>query len=49
MLHELGNHLATLPEVTDYQAYAGTGALINFNGLCANITCAPAARSATSR
>ena len=33
MLHELGNHLATLPEVTDYQAYAGTGAPINFNGL----------------
>ena len=33
VLHELGNHLATLPEVTDYQAYAGTGAPINFNGL----------------
>ena len=33
VLHELGAHLATLPEVTDYQAYAGTAAPINFNGL----------------
>ena len=33
MLHELGAHLATVPEVTDYQAYAGTAAPINFNGL----------------
>ena len=33
VLHELGNHLATVPEVTDYQAYAGTAAPINFNGL----------------
>jgi multidrug efflux pump subunit AcrB len=32
-LHELGNYLATVPEVTDYQAYAGTAAPINFNGL----------------
>ncbi len=33
VLHELGAHLATVPEVTDYQAYAGTAAPINFNGL----------------
>ena len=33
VLRELGRHLATVPEVTDYQAYAGTAAPINFNGL----------------
>ena len=33
VLHALGEHLATLPEVTHYQAYAGTAAPINFNGL----------------
>jgi multidrug efflux pump subunit AcrB len=33
VLRELGAHLATLPEVTHYQAYAGTAAPINFNGL----------------
>jgi len=33
VLHELGAHLASVPEVTDYQAYAGTAAPINFNGL----------------
>jgi multidrug efflux pump subunit AcrB len=33
VLHELGAHLATVPEVTDYQAYAGSAAPINFNGL----------------
>ena len=33
VLHELGRHLASVPEVTDYQAYAGTAAPINFNGL----------------
>ena len=33
VLHELGAFLATVPEVTDYQAYAGTAAPINFNGL----------------
>ncbi|WP_049696821.1 efflux RND transporter permease subunit [Acidovorax sp. MR-S7] len=33
VLHELGGYLATVPEVTDYQAYAGTAAPINFNGL----------------
>ena len=32
-LHALGAHLATVPEVIDYQAYAGTAAPINFNGL----------------
>jgi len=32
-LHELGAMLATVPEVTDYQAYAGTASPINFNGL----------------
>lgn len=33
VLKELGSHLLTVPEVTDYQAYAGTAAPINFNGL----------------
>jgi multidrug efflux pump subunit AcrB len=32
-LHDLGAHLATVPEVTDYQAYAGLASPINFNGL----------------
>jgi multidrug efflux pump subunit AcrB len=32
-LHEMGAYLATVPEVTNYQAYAGTAAPINFNGL----------------
>jgi len=33
LLRKLGAHLATLPEVTDYQAYVGVSAPINFNGL----------------
>ncbi len=33
VLSELGVYLATVPEVTDYQTYAGTAAPINFNGL----------------
>jgi len=33
VLHELGAYLATVPEVADYEAYAGTAAPINFNGL----------------
>ena len=33
VLRELGTHLASVPEVTDYQAYAGMAAPINFNGL----------------
>ena len=33
LLHEMGAYLATRAEVTDYQAYAGTAAPINFNGL----------------
>lgn len=33
VLHELGGYLATIPEVTDYEAYAGTASPINFNGL----------------
>ncbi|WP_295446316.1 efflux RND transporter permease subunit [uncultured Thiodictyon sp.] len=33
VLAEMGEYLATVPEVTDYQAYAGTAAPINFNGL----------------
>ncbi|MDH5357793.1 MAG: efflux RND transporter permease subunit [Gammaproteobacteria bacterium] len=33
LLRELGSHLAIVPEVTDYQAYAGTASPINFNGL----------------
>ena len=33
VLDELAGSVATLPEVTDYQIYAGTAAPINFNGL----------------
>jgi len=33
VLAELGAHIATIPEVTDYQSYVGTAAPINFNGL----------------
>ncbi len=33
VLNELGRYLATVEEVTDYQAYAGVAAPINFNGL----------------
>jgi len=33
VLREMGAFLARQPEVTDYQAYAGTAAPINFNGL----------------
>jgi multidrug efflux pump subunit AcrB len=33
VLSEMGAAVAQVPEVTDYQAYAGTAAPINFNGL----------------
>ncbi|WJW76197.1 efflux RND transporter permease subunit [Thiohalobacter sp. IOR34] len=33
VLGEMGRYLAAVPEVTDYQIYAGTAAPINFNGL----------------
>ena len=33
VLRALGAYLSTVPEVTDYQAYAGVAAPINFNGL----------------
>ncbi len=33
VLSALGAYISTVPEVTDYQAYAGTAAPINFNGL----------------
>ncbi len=33
VLDELALQLATVPEITDFQAYAGTAAPINFNGL----------------
>jgi len=33
VLRELGAEIAKVPEVTDYQAYAGTASPINFNGL----------------
>ncbi|OGS90388.1 MAG: multidrug transporter AcrB [Gallionellales bacterium GWA2_60_18] len=33
VLHEIGGYLAGVPEVTDYQGYAGTASPINFNGL----------------
>lgn len=32
-MHEIGAYLATVPEVTDYEGYAGTASPINFNGL----------------
>jgi multidrug efflux pump subunit AcrB len=32
-LHDIGSYLATVPEVTDYEGYAGTASPINFNGL----------------
>ena len=33
VMHEIGAYLATVPEVTDYQGYAGAASPINFNGL----------------
>ncbi len=33
VLHEMADYVAEIPEVTDYQVYAGTAAPINFNGL----------------
>ncbi|HRP98085.1 MAG TPA: efflux RND transporter permease subunit [Rhodocyclaceae bacterium] len=33
VLRDIGEHLAAVPEVTDWQAYAGTASPINFNGL----------------
>jgi multidrug efflux pump subunit AcrB len=33
VLREMGAYLATVAEVTDYEAYAGTASPINFNGL----------------
>ena len=33
VLREIGAYLATVSEITDYQAYAGTAGPINFNGL----------------
>jgi multidrug efflux pump subunit AcrB len=33
VLHAMGAYLASVPEVTGYQGYAGTSAPINFNGL----------------
>jgi multidrug efflux pump subunit AcrB len=33
VLHEMGAYLATVPEVTDFEGYAGTAGPINFNGL----------------
>ncbi|HQW19336.1 MAG TPA: efflux RND transporter permease subunit [Rhodocyclaceae bacterium] len=33
VLHEIGAYLATVEEVSDYQAYAGSASPINFNGL----------------
>ena len=33
VLHDIGRYLATVPEVTDYEAYAGSASPINFNGL----------------
>ncbi len=33
VLHDVGQYLADVPEVRDYQVYAGTAAPISFNGL----------------
>lgn len=33
VLHEIGHYLSEVPEVSDYQVYAGTAAPIGFNGL----------------
>ncbi len=33
VINKLGDYLSKVPEVTDYQAYVGTAAPINFNGL----------------
>ena len=33
VLDEMGSYIKQIPEVTDYQVYAGTAAPINFNGL----------------
>ncbi|MBS0325145.1 MAG: efflux RND transporter permease subunit [Proteobacteria bacterium] len=33
VLHAMGAYLATVPEVTDYEGYAGVPAPMNFNGL----------------
>jgi multidrug efflux pump subunit AcrB len=33
VLREIGGEIAQVPEVTDYQAYAGSASPINFNGL----------------
>jgi len=33
VLNEMGDYLATIPEVTDYQVYSGTASPIGFNGL----------------
>ncbi len=33
VLRDMGSYLSTVPEVANYQAYAGTSAPINFNGL----------------
>ena len=33
VLAEMGEYLSSVPEVSDYQVYAGTAAPINFNGL----------------
>jgi len=33
VLSDLGDYVATIPEVTDFQSYIGTAAPINFNGL----------------
>ncbi len=33
VLREIGGEIASVPEVTDYQAYAGAASPINFNGL----------------
>ncbi len=33
VLQEIGQYLATVPEVVDYQVYSGTSAPISFNGL----------------
>ena len=50
VLHDLGAYLTTVPEVTDYETYAGTASPINFNGLVRQYYLRSGAdQSATSR
>jgi multidrug efflux pump subunit AcrB len=49
VLRDLGAEIAKVPEVADYQAYAGSASPINFNGLVRQYYLRAAPNSATSR